>query len=439
MEKKLIGLLLFFLLIGLNASAQNFREIDTTDYEKRKEWTEFFKKQHESLYKSFKKEFPRKVRNQVVGIYKSMHDEFLRNLNKKRFIFDERYTSYLDSLTTKIIEKNPSLKETPFYFFITKNPTVNAVNAGDGIIILNIGLFRFFKNEAQLASVITHEMGHNQLEHVRNSIVEFARFSNSKANSMMVKRIRNKRYNQYDEAFKIMKRFAYDEGKDRRQKEMEADSYGFKLYRNMDLPSIEYTNAFRLFQHYDSLPEIELDTTIYEQFFDLPNQSFQKKWLLKEDFSSYDYSKFTEKINQDSILSHPDMDQRIEKLEREFPQIVNEIPEQRTYNPTFDALKAMAKKEGVINLYDMEKYGLSIYNILYKLAKEPDNDFYKYWLGENFLAIHKAKKKYQMNRHVDILRPKDQSPYYQQFLSFLWNLRLEELKVIGEYYTQQNN
>lgn len=439
MKKKSIASLALLLLMVSQLFAQDIRVIDTTDYEKRKALKEYFEKQHEQQYKGFKKEFPRKVRNQITATYKSIHGEFLKNLKKRRFIFDDRYTSYVDSLTQKIIEKNPTLQGKKFHFFISRNPTVNAFNAGDGIIVLNIGLFRFFENEAQLASIITHEMGHDELEHVRNSIVEFAQFTSSKESTLRAKRIRKMRYNQYDQAFKIMKRFAYDTGKERRRKEMEADTHGFKLYENMDLPLKEYTNAFRAFQRYDSLPEIELDTMIYEQFFDLPDQSFQKKWLLKEDFSNYDYSKFTEKINQDSVLTHPDIDKRIEKLELEFPQIVNEVKTERNYNPTYDSLRKIAKKEAVVNLYDLEKYGLSMYHILHRLSREPDNAFYKHWLGENFLAIHKAKKKYQMNRHVDILQPKDQNPYYQLFLSFLWNLRLQELEMIGNYYANPTN
>ena len=69
-----------------------------------------------------------------------------------------------------------------------------------------------------------------------------------------------------------------------------------------------------------------------------------------------------------------------------------------------------------------------------RLEEESDDSYYKKWLGINFNAIYEAKKKYQLNRYVDRLVPNKQSESYQKFINFIWNLDLNEIKVIADHY-----
>jgi hypothetical protein len=87
-------------------------------------------------------------------------------------------------------------------------------------------------------------------------------------------------------------------------------------------------------------------------------------------------------------------------------------------------------------LYYVNEYGLSIYLILKRLETTPDDSYYKKWLGINFEALYDAKKKYQLNRYVDRVVPKEQSKSYKQFLNFIWNLNLNEIKTIANYYNE---
>ena len=94
----------------------------------------------------------------------------------------------------------------------------------------------------------------------------------------------------------------------------------------------------------------------------------------------------------------------------------------------------MAIQSKVENLFYLNEYGLSVYLILYRLQHDIDVDYCKAWLGINFKALYEAKKNYQLNRYLDRVVPKEQSESYQQFLNFMWNLKLSELKEISEYY-----
>jgi hypothetical protein len=86
-----------------------------------------------------------------------------------------------------------------------------------------------------------------------------------------------------------------------------------------------------------------------------------------------------------------------------------------------------------------EEYGLCIY-MYGKTSKrkntEEDKKYYLKLLGENFREIFKARKEYTLNRYFDRVEPKEQNDSYIQFLSFMWNLNLNEIKNIADFYSK---
>ncbi len=425
----------FFLFVS-TGFGQQFQALDTVNFELREKLIKDYEVAHKLQYKKLKKSHKGKFRKEIIGIYTRSNEEFLKNIRKKRFIFDTRYTSYIDSVLQVLKEANPSLISKDLKVYISKHTSMNAMSIGNGHFIVHLGLFKYLENEGQFASVLAHEIAHGELHHVEQSIVHQATLGSSKVRRLQAREIRKQKYNQYDKSFTILKNIMYDDSKKRRRREMLADSIGYELYKNAGFEKISFINSLRLMERYDSLPTISLDSTVYKQFFDLPEQAFKEEWLNMEEFSNYDYSKYKEKINKDSIKSHPEVRQRIEKLTKDFAELQGDGKASPKENSTFKKLQQIARQEDIATLYYLEKYGLSVRLILFKLAKNPEDVYLKKWLGQNFLALYEAKKKYQLNRHVDRIIPKDQSRNYQQFLNFIWNLRLNELKAIGEYYSQ---
>ena len=87
-----------------------------------------------------------------------------------------------------------------------------------------------------------------------------------------------------------------------------------------------------------------------------------------------------------------------------------------------------------------EDYGICIYICMYRLQKEDiaeeDKKYYEKYLGENFQKIYKARKDYTLNRYLDRIEPKEHDESYIQFLSFMWNLNLNEIKNIADFYSK---
>ena len=114
--------------------------------------------------------------------------------------------------------------------------------------------------------------------------------------------------------------------------------------------------------------------------------------------------------------------------------------ETKAYNPNkemYEKLSKIAYLETVPNLYFNEEYGFSIYaSLLYLEKDEKNNEYFRDWLGKSFQKIYEARKNYTLNRYLDRISPKEQSESYQQFLSFMWNLKLDEVKKIADFYTK---
>ena len=434
MFKKIIAFIFF--LISVSVYSQKLRLIDTSNYTLRKELIKKQEANNKAFYKKLKKDNRGKLAREIVSLHKSYDNEFLRYFKKNRFIFDNRFTKYTDSIVNEIASKNENLKDEKIKVYIAKSPIINASNIGRGIIILNIGLFKYFKNEDQVISVLTHEIAHEKLKHVTKNAMHRAVLETSKNRKNQAKKIKKQKYNQYNSSFKILKELMYSDSKKRRKREMQADSVGYLFFKKLDLNETNYVSALQLLAKYETLPKIELDSSVYKQFFNIPKQPFKGSWLKMEEFSKYDYTMYTEKINKDSVKSHPEYEERIAKLKKDFPELNSTDSLKGIKNSNFLELQKLAKKEDIVNLFDLKEYGQSIRLILYKLSKNPEDIYLKKWLGKNFLGLYKAKKKYQLNRHLERLNPKEQSKEYQLYLSFIWNLNLEEMKIIGDYYSE---
>jgi len=68
-------------------------------------------------------------------------------------------TNYIKSLGQKMV-KVCDRKDIPYNFYVLKTNMINAFAAPGGFIFVTTGLIKFCDNEAELASVIGHELGH---------------------------------------------------------------------------------------------------------------------------------------------------------------------------------------------------------------------------------------------------------------------------------------
>ena len=427
-----------FILILLSTSfevfSQNYVPIDSSDYSIRKEFVNQFKHKNKKAIIVLKERFTGKTGKELGKIYTDFSDYFSKEVEEKNYAFKSGFEDYLLGLLKELQKENPNIPK-DLKVLVAKNNTPNAYCLFDGSFIINLGLFRWLDNSDQIASVLAHELGHRLLEH--NLKNQLNRIETNLKNKNEIQQLGTLKFNRSVKAFDLLKKQSYDKGQISRKHEIESDSVGYILFKKSMFKKIEFINALKNMKSYDTISPYEVKKETYKLLFDLPNEQFKEDWLKMEDFSSYNYNLFNEKIDKDSISSHPETDARLDRLKSLFPELTKtESPLQA--DETFIRLQKVAQMEILPNFFHDEDYGLGIYACLQFIQNENEVNYHKKWLGKCFQKIHEGRKNYQLNRYLHKINPKEQSLSYQQYLSFMWNLKLNEIKAIADFYSKEN-
>lgn len=432
MTRKLFVLGCF--LFSIMGMTQMYKPIDTADYIQRKAFLKHFEGNNEATVKRLRAQYSGKTGSELSKIYKEFGTDFEKQVKNKDFIFKSEFEASIQSMIQRLKKNNPKIPQ-DLKILIAKDNTPNAYCLADGTFVINMGLYSWLNNEEQIAAVISHELGHKIEEHSLKTFLKI--IEQDKQDKIVVENIKStttsRSQSQNQKAFDIFKNTVYKKGVERRQSEMQADSLGYVIFRNSDFKKAEFVNALQRLQDFDTISPRELKLETYKKLFNLPKQAFNEKWMKKEDFSLYNYNFYKEKLNKDSLASHPEVSRRIEMLKRTFAELKTPAASEKP-SELFVALQRTARMEILPNYFHSEDYGLGIYAAMQFLQDEEEEKYYKSWMGKCFTKIYEARKNYNLNRYLDRIEPKNQSESYQQFLNFMWNLSLEEIKNIAYYY-----
>lgn len=425
--------LIFFLIFCSNfIFAQAYKPIDSADYTQRKAFLLKYKTISENYIKYVKANNPGVTGKEIARNYEAYVKGFEEGIKNRDYVFNSNYTEILQNYFGKIKNYNSNGNES-ISVLLSKDNTPNAYCVQDGIFVVNMGLFNWIDNEDQLVAVLAHEWGHKILNHSekwQKKVLE--KEQNTKD---LVSEISYSKVNKTEKAFHLYKNQAYEASIYRRKNESEADSIGYVIFRKTDLKKEEFINSLKNIEKYDSISPALVSKEIYKNLFDLPNHPFKEKWLKMEDFSVYNYNHFKEKLNKDSLATHPEVAERISHLKKIFPELAKDETSKPSNSADFLALKKMSRFEILPDFYQSEDYGAGIYATLQFLQKGETEIPCKEWLGKYFDKIYEARKNYNLNRYLDRVDPKNQDESYQQFLNFMWNLSLDDIKIIADFYS----
>lgn len=428
---------LFSLLILLSftlCEAQQHQLIDTADYAERKAFIKDFKTKNGNHIKQLKEKYPGRTGKELAKIYTEFETFFSKEVNEKSFAFKSSFEPYIQDILSELRQKNTEVPSN-LNVLIAKSNQPNAYCLADGTFVVTMGLFNWLDNRDQIASVISHELGHKILEHSLkmqlNNIVA------DNKNKKDVYSLKDVKYNKSVKAFDLLKKQTYSKGIINRRHETESDSLGYVLYNRSPFKKIEFIKALENLEQYDTISPYEVSIPTYRKLFSVPHQDFKDKWLEGEDFSGYNYNLYKEKINKDSVSTHPEIIERITLLKKHFKDLDHDEKAAEA-DEAFKKMRQTAKMEILPNLFHEELYGVGIYACMQFLQEEKEEAHHKIWLGKCFGKIYESRKAYQLNRYLDRIEPKTQSRSYQQFLGFMWNLSLDEIKNIADYYNKSS-
>ncbi len=420
---------------GFLTAGETYTPIDTANFQMRKKLANDYQKNQKkfirglsAVYSGNELSFARK---RLSDSGKELYEEIVRG----DYLFHDSLNHLLNQSYQLLRKNNQSVPETPD-FFVSRDITLNAFSMSDQTYLVNIGTFYFLENEHQLTALLAHELAHKMLNHQSESLKSmYKSFAEDAKESLS--EIRRSKYGRGTKALEKYRSMLYAQGKLDRKQEFEADSLGYLLYKNAGLNPSDYLYSFRMMFKYDSVPLPDIGTDIYRKLFNLPNQPFNESWLKTEDFSGYDYSRFREKFDRDSLSSHPEMEERIARLEQLYPEL-KEIRKPEKPGSLFANIQEMVRLERFYCLEYQENYGDGIFISIYYLtnADETEKGYFEYWLGKYFNKILEARKSYTLNRYLERVNPRNQPPAYQQFLNFMWNLKVQEIENIARHYSK---
>lgn len=414
-------------------SAQVYKPIDTADYALRKQFAANFKASNEKLVAELKQQYPGRTGTELAKIYKEFTGVFIKDIYHKDYSFLSGFDVQINRIIAKLRENNPTIPG-DIKVLIARENTPNAMCLADGTFIINMGLIYWVDNEAELAAILSHEMSHRLLQH---SLQDFLKEIASKNyDKTVVEKLKTEKDNRQNKAFSLLRETLYKKRSKNRKIETEADSLGYRLYKNTAYIKAEYINSLKTLEQFDSISPKELKVETYRKLFNLPTKPFNEKWLQKEDFTQYNYGLYKAKLDKDSLSTHPEIPLRIQHLQKLYPEL---LMAQKPAEPDaeFKKIQKTAQMEALPNLYHSENYGAGIYSALQSLQDGEEENFNKEWLGKFFTKLYQARKDYTLNRYLERVNPKQQSESYQQFLSFMWNLSLNDLKDFADYFSKK--
>jgi len=425
--------LLFFLTL-INFATVSFGQekitIDTSSLAYRSSTQDYYRNQTIKTEKYIASIADKKLRKKYGEIYAEKKSDFLSLNNKGFFIYDEKYSQLIETVFQNIKKNNPNENLEDIKILLALSEEINACNIGENIVILNLPLLLNIDNEYQLAYIISHEIAHQKLDHVNKSILKRLQLNNSEQIKSKVAEIERQKYNKGKAASLFLKSLVYSNRSESRQKEHEADSLGY-IYFSKAYPNYRH----QALQTLKKLKEIDRvnDSLVkqdYFKIFDKPVNGFKEEWLTNEALKGYSYQKYSKFWEIDSLRTHPDCDERVSFLVNKF-KITGE-PEQVDLKKYRD-IKKEAEKESILNLFFIEEYGKSLYFTLIALKKTENDPFLRKMMYENLIKISDSRNTYTLNKYLETENPTF-TDSYNQYLSFIRNIRKKELNQIIDYF-----
>ena len=96
----------------------------------------------------------------------------IRSLRARGFLIENPEVNlWIRSLGNKLSASAPGV-QTPFYFAVSKDLSVNAFATLGGVVVINAGLILRSGSESELAAVLAHEIAHVTQRHIQRIIAE---------------------------------------------------------------------------------------------------------------------------------------------------------------------------------------------------------------------------------------------------------------------------
>ncbi|MEO9003497.1 MAG: M48 family metalloprotease [Ginsengibacter sp.] len=379
---------------------------------------------------------PSENKKDLVKIYKQRWDNLREKFDKKEIYTNSQAQQYLDKIVAEIINANPSLQNTEFKCYFSRSGVPNAAYLGEGLILINMGLFSRLDNESQVAFILCHELAHFYLRHSENSIQKYVTTIYSPEVQKELRTIKKTEYGKRQDLEKLLKGLTFDSRRHGRDHESTADSMGVEFLRNTRFDIAESLTALTLLDSID-IDTLRMDVAL-QKLFNTKEYPFQKKWIAKEEGLLGGHALLKQDENMaDSLKTHPDCKIRIKALEPMVLKYRSASSLKHVINQSmFKELTHTFRYEMVEYAFSSGNYTKSLQYAIQLLQHNPSDPYLIAQTGKIFNGLYSAQKDHTLSKVTDLPAPFF-GPGYNLLLQFIQNLYREDYAAISYYFLKQ--
>jgi Zn-dependent protease with chaperone function len=368
--------------------------------------------------------------------YTDRKDYFLEMLNDGDLIMDGKLHDYVAGLVDKL-SINGQIGEKRS-LFIVKDDSPNAFNMGDNNIFVHLGLIYKLNKEEELAFVIGHELGHNELDHYNKKALDFANLAVNDSIKRRIKEIKNSEYRQVSALNELMIPWILAAKSKSRNAENEADAYGFNLIKSSNF---DWRNAIGVFDILEQEDE-DVDTTFMDLtaifHLDETGLDFTKALQPKLTSSLGVFEEVEEEGDTliDLLRTHPFGEERkIAALEKISQDKSGDPP---ASNPRYQIYKKMALEEIIMDAVYKYQLDKAIFNSIELYKLDNSSALVNTIIPFSFAYLGYAKKKRRAGKSIET-----QSAYYgksfNQLIHFLREISPDQCFAISKNWNDRYN
>lgn len=382
------------------------------------------------------RDLPAQQKNFVKDAISSRTEYFKNCISNGDFLINSEIEKYCTQILDQILTSNPTLDKN-IQLFVSRSEEPNAFNTGDGNIVLNIGLLEKLENDAQLTFIISHELAHQQMTHVNNTLMnKAAKYTDAKFRKALINASKEE-YNTNAKLEALILPMIFGDRKFSRTDELEADSAGAVYMMNTGYSMDEITNILKMFKTIDKYHDH--DPLELKKYFTDRNIETKDYWFKGNTKSSL--GDFEEEIDtlEDSLKTHPDTDLRIAAINTSL-KIKNGSSKIYTTNQNdFLHFRAHSTEELIFSNFVSGKLARAMYEAFILSRNEPGNDFSNVLLSLCFSRLHHLQKMYKVQLEVPLPNPKFFEKSYSNLIDFINQVRLNETLELSTKFLPQKS
>lgn len=381
------------------------------------------------------------VKKQYASDYKKIYEDQFKEIGKlwqsSRSVTAPGAHDYLQAVVSRLVDANPELKGTDARVVFSRDWWPNACSMGDGTIAINAGLMIFFRNEAELAFVVSHELAHYYLGHTERSIQKYVETINSGAYQEELKRLSRTTYRTNQQLDALSQSVTFGSRRHSRDNEVAADRLAFTFLRRTGYDCGAARSCLELLDKVD-------DSLLYRpldlgQVFNFREYPFRKRWVQEESsiFSQLDEKEGShESREKDSLKTHPDCARRIVLLKDSIDAIISPGRAYLVDENAFGKLKNDFIIEIMDQCYREDKLGRNLYYALLLLQDPDRRRIAVYSVARCLNRLYDKQRDHQFGLAVDKEGPGFPKEY-NLLLRMLDRLRLAEIADLNYNFCLQ--